>query len=95
MRTRWIETTTHAGPTVECGEYSAKLQSWTLVFSWPNGGWVWNRPRAIIVEKSGIQERIPIYAVTLLAQIALSLLMAASALSYVAPLIIQPIQRRK
>lgn len=95
MRSRWIETATQSGPTVEQAEFTATLQSWSLTAAWPGGGWVWNRPRAVIVEREGSQERIPIYHVTLLVQIALFVLALAVAYSFVAPFATRSTHRRK
>ena len=51
----------------------ATLTPETRVLSvrWPNGGWVWNRPVAVVVEQDGQTERIPIVDVTRVAQISL------------------------
>lgn len=42
-----------------------------LSVRWPNGGWVWNRPVAVVVEQEGQIERLPIVDVTRVAQISL------------------------
>jgi hypothetical protein len=46
-------------------------QSQALSLRWPNGGFVWNRPLALLVEGDEGTERIPIVDVTLVAQVAL------------------------
>ena len=89
MRTRWIETATHDGPTIAQDGYTATLQNWSLSAAWPGGGWVWNRPKAVLVNRMGVQERIPIRNITQLVQIALCILAAAGAIS----LFIQPATR--
>jgi len=45
-----------------------------------NAGFVWNRPTAVLVERGGQVERIPIVDVTLWAQVGLALLAAATAI---------------
>jgi hypothetical protein len=59
-------------------------QSRVLSVRWPNGGWVWNRPVAVVVEQDGRTERLPIVDVTRIAQLTLygiSLLFALLALA--------------
>jgi len=61
-----------SGETVTVGEVAATPQSQALTVRWPRGGWVWNRPVAILVERGEEdQERIPITDVTRVAQLAL------------------------
>lgn len=64
-----LETTT--GEPVAVGEVTATPQSQALTAHWPRGGWVWNRPVAILVKKGGEEERVPIVDVTRMAQLAL------------------------
>lgn len=35
-------------------------QSAALILRWPNGGFVWNQPLGLIVERDGHTERVPI-----------------------------------
>lgn len=56
------------GERVTAGEVSVTPQSQALIVRWPNGGWVWNRPVAVLVERNGTRERIPIVDVTRLIQ---------------------------
>lgn len=61
-----------SGETVTVGEVAATPQSQALTVRWPRGGWVWNRPVAILVERGEEdQERIPITDVTRVAQLVL------------------------
>jgi hypothetical protein len=46
-------------------------QSQAVVVRWANGGWVWNRPVAVLVERDGETERIPMVDVTRMAQLGL------------------------
>ena len=62
---------THSGEAVSVGDATVTPQSQALILRWPNGGFVWNRPLAILVERDGDKERIPIVDVTLVAQAAL------------------------
>jgi hypothetical protein len=40
-------------------------ESWAFHLQTPFGGWVWNRPIAVLVERDGKLQRIPIVDVTL------------------------------
>lgn len=60
-----------SGEAVTVGDVSATPQSQALSVRWPHGGWVWNRPVALLVERNGKRERIPIVDVTRVAQLAL------------------------
>lgn len=51
------------------GDVTVIPQSQALTIRWPNGGFVWNRPVAVMVEREGAIERIPITDVTLMAQL--------------------------
>lgn len=70
---------TASGDPVTAGDLSVTPISRGLTVRWPNGGWVWNRPTALLVERDAEAERIPIVDVTRMAQLglyALSLLFA-------------------
>jgi len=60
-----------SGEAVTVGDVSATPQSQSLTVRWPRGGWVWNRPAAVLMERNGQKERIPIVDVTRVAQLAL------------------------
>ena len=85
MHTRWIETAIRDGPTIKHEGFTATFRSWSLTASWPGGGFVWNRPHAVVIDNSGRQESIPIHNVTLLLQLALVALVAAVTFLYVVP----------
>jgi len=70
-RQKFFQLQTHTGEAVTVGDTSITPQSQALTLRWPNGGFVWNRPLAILVESDGDTERIPIVDVTLVAQAAL------------------------
>lgn len=66
-----VQLKTYSGEETTIGDATITPQSQALILRWPSGGFVWNRPLAIVVERDGITERIPIVDVTLLAQAAL------------------------
>ena len=70
-RERVFQLQTHLGEEVVVGDATITPQSQALILRWPNGGYVWNRPLAVLVERDGETERIPIVDVTLVAQAAL------------------------
>jgi len=52
------------GRPVTRGDFTVTPQSQALTIRWPNGGLVWNRPVAILVERGQQTERIPIVDIT-------------------------------
>jgi len=60
-----------AGDAVTVGNVAATPQSQALTMRWPQGGWVWNRPAAVLVKQGEQERRIPIVDVTRVAQLAL------------------------
>lgn len=58
-----------SGPPILVGETTVTPQSRVLTVRWPGGGWVWNRPVAVQVEKNGQVSRLPILDITRIAQI--------------------------
>ena len=42
-----------------------------LALHWPQGGFVWNRPVALLIEHDGQVERVPVLDITWFVQIAL------------------------
>ena len=71
---QWEQT---AGEPVEIGDYTVTPVSQALSVRLPFGGFVWNRPAAVLVDGGDGQQRIPIVDVTRTAQLAL---LAAAAL---------------
>jgi hypothetical protein len=55
---------TVTGRPVTRGDFTVTPQSQALTIRWPNGGLVWNRPVAILVERGQQTERIPIVDIT-------------------------------
>jgi hypothetical protein len=66
-----IQWQTVSGEQVTVGDVTCSPQSRALTVRWPNGGFVWNRPTAVLVERGGQTERIPIVDVTRIAQLTL------------------------
>jgi hypothetical protein len=62
---------TLSGDRVTVGDVSLTPQSQALTIRWPWGGLVWNRPVAVLVERDGQTERMPIVDVTRMAQLGL------------------------
>jgi len=62
---------TVSGEPVTVGDVVATPQSQALTVRWSRGGWVWNRPSALLVERGEERERIPIMDVTRVAQLGL------------------------
>jgi hypothetical protein len=60
---------TKPGEPITIGETTLTPQAQVLTVRWPGGGWVWNRPVAILVDEPGRQSRLPIVDITRMAQI--------------------------
>jgi hypothetical protein len=63
-----IQWATVSGDPETIGDVTITPQSQALTIRWPLGGFVWNRPVAILVEREHGAERIPITDVTRMAQ---------------------------
>jgi hypothetical protein len=64
---------------VTVGGFTVTPRSRALVVRLPNGGFVWNRPTAVLVEHDGQARRIPIVDVTRIVQAGLLGLAALTA----------------
>lgn len=60
-----------SGDTVTRGDVAVTPQSQALIVRWTRGGWVWNRPVAVLVERDGRRRRVPIVDVTRVVQLGL------------------------
>ena len=60
-----------SGDKVSVGDVTVTPQSQALTVRWPNGGFVWNRPVSVLVQRGEGTERIPIVDVTRMAQLGL------------------------
>jgi hypothetical protein len=73
--TRWrdmVSWQTLSGRPLTVGGIRVTPQAWALVVRLPRGGFVWNRPLAVLVEQDGSSRRIPILDVTRAVQIGLA-----------------------
>jgi len=62
---------TTPGDRVSVGEVTVTPLSQALSVRWSHGGWVWNRPVGVLVERDGATEKVPIIDVTRAAQVGL------------------------
>jgi hypothetical protein len=67
----WFRVQTLSGDPIAVHGVTVTPQSQAIVVRWPKGGWVWNRPLAVWVERKGQRERIPVVDVTRVAQLGL------------------------
>ena len=67
----FIEWRTDSGSPVSVGDVMVTPQSQALIVHWPNGGFVWNRPVAVLVERGHEQECMRILDVTRILQVGL------------------------
>ncbi len=68
---RFVELQTISGPQVTAGDVKVTPRSQTLTVRLPFGGFVWNRPASVLVERNGRAEVIPIVDVTRIVQLGL------------------------
>jgi hypothetical protein len=81
-----IQWQTVSGDPMTAGDVTVTPQSQALIVRWPFGGFVWNRPVAILVERNGSRtvERMRVVDVTRLVQLGLlsfSLVLSIAVLS--------------
>jgi hypothetical protein len=60
----FIQWQTTSGQRMSLGDVAITPQAQALLLCWPKGGWVWNRPAAIVIEKNGQTRRVSIIDVT-------------------------------
>ena len=60
----FVRVETHTGEPLTRGDTTLTPQSQALIIRWPQGGFVWNRPIGVIVDRAGHTERHPIVDVT-------------------------------
>lgn len=65
----YVQYQTETGKPVNVEETTLTPVSQVLTIRWPNGGWVWNRPVAVLVEQGGQSQRHPIVDVTRIVQL--------------------------
>jgi hypothetical protein len=68
-----VQRQTISGSSVTVGDVTVTPQSQALIVRWPFGGFVWNRPVAILVERDGLHfvERMRVVDVTRIVQLGL------------------------
>ena len=66
-----VQWQTVSGEAVRVGDIALTPQSQALTIRLPKGGFVWNRPVAVLVERDGQMERVPVVDVTRIAQLTL------------------------
>lgn len=69
LASRSVQWQTRLGTPLVCDDFTVTPQSQALVVRGTNSGFVWNRPVALLVEREGVTERVPIIDVTRIAQI--------------------------
>ncbi len=67
----FLQLQTNSGDPIPIGDTTITPQSQALIIRFPFGGFVWNRPVAVIVDRAGESRRIPIVDATRLALIGL------------------------
>jgi len=77
-----IERRTIAGSTLEAGDLRVTPEARVVSVRLPFGAFVWNRPSAVVVERDGRVERLPIVDVSRIAQVALWACALAAFLAY-------------
>jgi hypothetical protein len=66
---------------VTVGEVTVTPRARALVVRLPQGGFVWNRPTAVTVERAGAVRRVPVVDVTRVLQLGLLVLGLAAAVA--------------
>lgn len=49
------------GQPITAGRWTIRPQSRAIRVCWPRGGFLWNRPVAVLVEGEGVTRRLPIH----------------------------------
>ena len=68
----FIELKTNTGRPIKREDMTITPQAQALTVRFPFGGFVWNRPLAVLVERDGRRERFPIFDVTRAAVLSMS-----------------------
>jgi hypothetical protein len=59
-----IQLETRTGEPQTIGDTTITPQSRAVIVRWPRGGFVWNRPIGVIIDRAGQTQRLPIVDVT-------------------------------
>jgi hypothetical protein len=76
-----VEVRRRQGTPRTVGELTVTPEARALIIRLPTGGFVWNRPTAVLVERRGRVERIPIHDVTRIGQLGVLVLQLLLALA--------------
>ena len=68
----FIELKTSTGRPISRGKVTITPQAQALTVRIPYGGFVWNRPVAVLVQRDGRSQRFPIFDVTRFAVVAMA-----------------------
>ncbi len=68
---KFIRIENNSAEPIVVGDTRLTPQSQSLVVQFPFGGFIWQRPTAVIVERDDLTQRLPIVDVTRLTQIVL------------------------
>ena len=80
MENKFIQWQIKDGQPVMVGEQKVTPQTQVLALRFPFGGFVWNRPVAVLVEENGRYKRLPIPDVTRMILLAVAVVSTAVAL---------------
>lgn len=75
MPSQWVEWAVRGAQPFEIGAVKVTLQAHSLSVGWPGGGFVWNHPAFVLVERNGVTERVPVIDVLWMARLVLAALM--------------------
>jgi hypothetical protein len=77
MENKFIQWQIKDGQPVLVGEQKVTPQTQVLTLRFPFGGFVWNRPVAVLVEENGRSQRLPIPDVTRMILLAVAVVSTA------------------
>ena len=69
---KFVEWQTVSGSPVSMGDVTVTPRSQAFIIHWPSGGFVWNRPVAVLVERGQETELVRILDVTRIMQLGLA-----------------------
>ncbi len=67
-----VQLQTQAGAPTRAGNITVTPESQSFSLRLPFGGFVWNRPTAVVIEIEGERQRVPVVDVTRIAQLAVA-----------------------
>ena len=86
-----IQWRTESGDRIIIDDMTITPQSQALIIRWPYGGWVWNRPVAVVVEQEGRLARYPVMDITRVVQ----LILLGLSLLFTSTILILSIRQRR